>query len=98
MINVTCFKCGYNHQQIGKLPRTETCPKCGEDLHCCKNCTFYDPSVANECREPVADYVKYKDRANFCDYFEPRAATPTGDKVSKTQEDARKAWEKLFKN
>jgi len=34
-------------------------------------CRFYDTSVAQACREPMADEVKDKTRANFCDYFEP---------------------------
>lgn len=32
-------------------------------------CEFYDTSVAKSCREPVAEEVSDKERANFCDYF-----------------------------
>lgn len=32
-------------------------------------CEFYDTSVAKSCREPVAEEVTDKERANFCDYF-----------------------------
>jgi hypothetical protein len=28
--------------------------------------------VAKHCREPIAEEVKDKERANFCDYFKPR--------------------------
>ena len=35
-------------------------------------CVDYDTSVAKSCREPIAEEVKEKDRANFCDYFKPR--------------------------
>ena len=34
-------------------------------------CAFYDTSVAKSCREPVADEVRDKARANFCGYFQP---------------------------
>ena len=34
-------------------------------------CAFFDTSVANSCREPVADRVMDKDRANFCGYLQP---------------------------
>lgn len=34
-------------------------------------CEFYDTSVAKSCREPVADEVRDKERANFCGYFKP---------------------------
>jgi hypothetical protein len=37
-------------------------------------CRFFDPTVANSCREPVADPVQDKTRANFCGYLEPAAA------------------------
>ncbi len=34
---------------------------------------FYDTSVAKHCRETVAEEVRDKIRANFCDYFRPSA-------------------------
>jgi hypothetical protein len=34
-------------------------------------CEFYDTSVSRSCREPVADEVRDKERANFCGYFKP---------------------------
>jgi hypothetical protein len=36
-------------------------------------CRFYDTTVANQCREPVAEPVQDKTRANFCGYLEPRS-------------------------
>jgi hypothetical protein len=38
----------------------------------CRLCSFFDPTVSQACREPVADEVKDKERANFCGYFQPR--------------------------
>jgi hypothetical protein len=35
-------------------------------------CVDYDTSVAKSCREPIAEEVQDKERANFCDYFKPR--------------------------
>jgi hypothetical protein len=37
-------------------------------------CEFYDTTDAKHCRETVAEEVKDKIAANFCDYFRP---TPT---------------------
>jgi hypothetical protein len=34
-------------------------------------CEFYDISIAKSCRETIAEEVKDKQRANFCDYFRP---------------------------
>lgn len=51
------------------LQRRDECPACSTDLHVCRMCEFYDKSVAKSCREPVAEEVTDKERANFCDYF-----------------------------
>ena len=56
-------------------------------------CVDYDTSVAKSCREPIAEEVKEKDRANFCDYFKPRpdAYRPrdqTAERKSRTALDA----------
>jgi hypothetical protein len=42
-------------------------------------CEFFDAVAPQQCREPVADHVSDKSRANFCGYFNvnPHAfATP----------------------
>jgi hypothetical protein len=39
----------------------------------CKLCEFYSIAVAKHCRETIAEEVKDKQRANFCDYFKPQA-------------------------
>lgn len=63
------------------LGRLAECPACRADLHVCRLCAFYDPRVSNSCREPVADAVKDKERANFCGYFQaqPDAYNPHAD-------------------
>lgn len=65
-----CWKCGAGLEEA-TLPirRRDECPACGADLHVCRMCEFYDTSVAKSCREPVAEEVTDKERANFCDYF-----------------------------
>lgn len=65
-----CFQCQKELNLAEKPGRRETCPACQADLHCCRNCRFYDPVVYNECQEPMAERVLEKERANFCDYFE----------------------------
>lgn len=65
-----CWRCG---AEIGiellPLRREEVCPACAADVHVCRQCEFYNPSVSDACDEPVAQTVTRKDRANFCDYF-----------------------------
>jgi hypothetical protein len=78
----------------GKISFKDECPSCKTDLHACIYCRLYDEGKANRCREPQADYVKERDRANFCEYFrfqEARAATAAG------KEAAEKLWKELFK-
>ena len=47
-------------------------------LHCGHNCHFYDPAKHNQSREPQADWVKDKEMANFCDYFEASSKVTSG--------------------
>ena len=73
-----CWKCG------GALPdlllplaRHEECPHCRAQLHVCRMCVFFDTTLAQQCREPVADLVSDKQRANFCGYFQVNPHTFT---------------------
>ncbi len=74
----------------------DECPHCHADLHCCLNCKFYDRPAPKQCREPAAELVREKGKANFCDYFvfrEIRARSAAEEGTDK----ARKALEDLFK-
>jgi hypothetical protein len=55
------------------LSRFSECKSCHAPLHVCRQCEFYDAGVANSCREPIAEPVQDKTRANFCAYLRPRA-------------------------
>ncbi|MGB5621344.1 MAG: hypothetical protein WBN65_02525 [Gammaproteobacteria bacterium] len=72
--NLLCWKCGASLEELPlPLSRTAECTACGAELHVCRMCRFYDTTVANDCREPVAEPVGDKTRANFCGYLEPSA-------------------------
>jgi hypothetical protein len=74
MAELVCWKCGASLADLTlPLRRLEECRKCSAELHVCKLCEWYSIAVAKHCREPVAEEVKDKERANFCDYFKPRA-------------------------
>ncbi len=90
----SCYQCGKEVKVADRVGRSETCLSCGADLHCCRNCEFYDPLSYNECREPVAERVVDKERANFCDMFQ-MAAERLKEKDRTT--DAKKKLEELFK-
>ena len=74
--------------------RRDECPHCGADAHACLNCVHYDKSSYNECKESQADYVKEKDRSNFCDYFSP---SDRKGKAGPSKDDLLSAAEALFK-
>lgn len=71
---LVCWKCGASLTALS-LPfgRSEVCPACRTDLRVCKMCTMFDPARSKQCREPMVDEVHNKERANFCDWFKPRA-------------------------
>jgi hypothetical protein len=85
------------------------CPKCGADLHCCKQCAQFEPSTRFQCLKPIPVRIALKDKANECTLFEPRVtvardASPnsappqTNGSVPRSPSDARSAFDALFKN
>lgn len=89
-----CFRCG-NPLNPLETGRRDACDKCTSDIHVCKNCRHYDPSVYNECREIQADRVVDKERSNFCDYFSLGATGGGGGQEAKS--DTLKKLDDLFK-
>lgn len=88
--SLVCWQCGASLAQLSlPIRRQDECRSCRAELHACKLCRFYDVTVAKQCREPVAEAVRDKNRANYCDYFEPRldaySNTATQQAAAKTQ-------------
>lgn len=84
------------------------CPKCNAALHCCKQCTHFEPSTRFQCVKPITARVAAKDQVNQCEMFSPRVtvardATPSSSPYSamstapRTPTDARAAFDNLFK-
>ena len=78
-MSVKCFKCDNALiLEAGKdANRYENCTKCNASVRCCMMCQFYDTSSYNECREPTADRITDKEKANFCDFFKVSAGGNT---------------------
>jgi len=38
-----------------------TCPKCQLELHCCKQCRFFDSGAQFECTQPIPERISPKD-------------------------------------
>ena len=84
-MSLQCWKCGASLAGVPlPLGRREVCPSCQAELHVCRMCRHYDARRAGQCRELAADEVKNKTRANFCDWFQPKAAAFIADTSSGT--------------
>jgi hypothetical protein len=71
-----CWKCdGDLPAVVLPLRRSEFCPLCTCDLHVCHMCRFFDPDAQRGCREPVAEEVRDRTRANFCGWFQADKGT-----------------------
>ena len=93
---LVCWKCGASLTALTlPLRRLEECPKCRSELHVCRMCVDYDTGVAKHCREPIAEEVREKTRANFCDFFKPRAGAYVAPNTAEVDR-ARIELEKLF--
>lgn len=91
-----CWKCGASLAEYSlPLRRLEECRACHAELHVCRLCEFYDTSKAKHCREPVAEEVKDKTSANFCDYFRPTPGAYQPQAATEADR-ARAALEALF--
>lgn len=64
-----CWKCINEIVFEVKMQRTDLCPHCGTDLHCCKSCKYWDPGAHNQCIEHISEYVPDKERMNHCMFF-----------------------------
>lgn len=84
-----CSACGEEIHIKDRVGRQAKCPKCTMPLHTCLNCRFFHPTAYHNCLETEAEWVREKDRANFCDYFEP-AVKPHGTQHDRSDEAKRK--------
>jgi hypothetical protein len=79
-------------------------------MHSCKQCVHFDTGRQFECTQPIPERIAKKDAKNDCTFFELRmtvekdtspvnyaAATPTAAPAAGRPNDARKAFEDLFK-
>lgn len=73
MAEFVCWNCGSPlHDVPMPVSRHASCPKCFNDLHCCRLCRHYHPEQsAGSCNEDRAAPPVVKDNANFCDWFRP---------------------------
>lgn len=105
-----CSNCGAVLQQ-GFDPNG-SCPRCAFQLHCCKQCAYFDTAAQFECTRPIPERIAKKDARNECTFYGFRttiekdtaptavaapAASSSGSFSSIRPNDARKAFDDLFK-
>jgi hypothetical protein len=93
-----CAECGALLQNLSDP--VGQCPKCGFDLHACKQCEHFDPSSRFECNQPVPARISPKDKRNDCPFYSIRVMIEkeTSSKGSRRPNDARAAFDNLFKD
>ena len=88
-----CWNCGASLQIPKKISFREHCDACRASLHCCKNCIFYEPGRANDCKIPGTDTITDRTANNFCEEFS--ILGKYNHTISK--DDAKKRFDDLFK-
>jgi len=93
-----CAECGALLQNL--TDPVGQCPKCGFDLHACKQCEHFDPSCRFECNQPIPVRISPKDKRNDCSFYSIRVMVEkeTSSKGSQRPNDARAAFDNLFKD
>jgi len=91
-----CTQCG---TVLQGMTTTGQCPKCGFELHSCKQCMYFDPGTRFECMQPIKERIAKKDLRNECTFYEIRV---TREKETSTPavlrpSSARAAFDNLFK-
>lgn len=93
-----CKHCGERVLDLDSIGIDAVCRKCGASLHSCSQCAHFDTSARFECTEPIPARIVSKKARNECTFFSPaKAFDLTGSRGSATPDDARSAFDALFK-
>ena len=105
-----CSNCGAVLQ--GDFDPNGKCPRCSFELHSCKQCMYFDTGAQFECTQPITVRIAKKDWRNHCTFYafrttvekdtapttaSPQPSAPSGNGSYSRPNDARKAFDDLFK-
>ncbi|MEO8348347.1 MAG: hypothetical protein ABI610_05500 [Acidobacteriota bacterium] len=92
-----CKACGEKRRDLEEFRFDSTCG-CGADLHACSQCAHFDTSARFECSQPIPVRILSKKKRNECVLYSPALSIDlTGTKATSTPDDARAAFERLFR-
>lgn len=95
---IRCARCGKSVVTFNEVVVDSVCESCGSDLHTCTNCSFFATSARYECSKPIAERIAPKDARNECTFFSSAVFVErTFESETVTPQDARKAFDALFK-
>jgi len=92
---VRCAQCG--QPGSGDVGFSSQCTRCGADLHSCAQCTSFDPGSRFECMQKIPARVSPKNARNDCSLFSPRTTVERETTAQQRPDNARKAFDDLFK-
>ena len=91
-----CARCG--NRLALQVPPDGRCPRCGVAVHGCTNCVSFDTSARWECsQQALTARVAPKDERNDCPLFEPRTTVERQTTTEAPPNNARQAFDDLFK-
>ena len=95
---IRCARCGKVRSVIADAVEFDSaCENCAADLHTCTNCSYFNTSSRWECTKPIAARISPKDVRNICPLFSPAVFVERTFEANATPQDARKAFDALFK-
>lgn len=94
---IRCARCGKMLVPAGEVTLDAVCENCGSDLHTCTNCAFFNTSSRWECTKPIPARISPKDVRNECMLFSPTVRVERTFESDVPPQDARKAFDALFK-
>lgn len=93
-----CKHCGERVLDLDSIGVDALCRKCGGALHACSQCANFDTSARFECTKPIPARIPSKRAKNDCTFYAPaKAFDLTGSRGEATPDDARSAFDALFK-
>ena len=97
-----CARCGHELADP-EISTATTCSSCGDALHSCANCTFFNTGSQFECQKPITARMESKTKGNDCSFFSPKAVRDLKIEAQQdgtqggTPNDPRAAFNALFK-